>query len=229
MVELSSKAIQVDGEDFQWVLFVDGSSNQQGSSVSIILKGPNGLLTEQAFRFAFKANNNQVEYEALIVGMLLTKELGARSLLVKSDSLLVIGQVTGKYQAKDPQIDLYLRYITFLREAFPMFKLVHVPREQNARAELLAKLMSSGKGGRQRLVIQETLKAPRTSADGAAEVSHVEVGSVKRRGHKLLTQDTRNVEGAHDKCLCLIGKGFIGRHAGRRSGDLDDTILTLSF
>jgi len=87
----------------------------------------------------------------------------------------------------------YLRYVTFLGEAFPMFKLVHVPREQNARADLLAKLASSGKGGRQRSVIQETLKSPRTSVDGAAEVRHVEVGSVKRRGHKSLTKETLKV------------------------------------
>jgi len=44
VVELSSEAIQVDGGDFQWVLSVDGSSNQQGSGVGIILEGPNGLL-----------------------------------------------------------------------------------------------------------------------------------------------------------------------------------------
>ena len=35
---------------------------------------------------------------------LLAKEMGARSLLTKSDSLLVTGQVTGEYQAKDPQM-----------------------------------------------------------------------------------------------------------------------------
>jgi len=46
------------------------------------------LLIEQALRFAFKANNNQAKYEALVAGMLLAKELGAQSLLVKSDSLL---------------------------------------------------------------------------------------------------------------------------------------------
>jgi len=61
------------------------------------------LLIDQALRFAFKVNNNQAEYEALIVSMLLAKELGAQSLLVKSDLLLVTGQVTGEYQAKDPQ------------------------------------------------------------------------------------------------------------------------------
>jgi len=84
-VELSSEAPHVDGGYFQWVLFVDGSSKQQGSRAGIILEGPNGLLIEQALRCAFKANNNQAEYEKLVAGMLLAKELGARSLLVKSD------------------------------------------------------------------------------------------------------------------------------------------------
>ena len=61
----------------QWMLSVDGSSNQQGSGAGIVLEGFNGLLIEQALRFAFKASNNQAEYEALIAGMLLAKEMGA--------------------------------------------------------------------------------------------------------------------------------------------------------
>ena len=80
----------------------DGYSNQQGSGVGVILEGLNGLLIKQVQRFAFKASNNQSEYKALIVGMLLAKEMGTQSLLAKSDSLLVTGQVTGEYQAKDP-------------------------------------------------------------------------------------------------------------------------------
>jgi len=31
---------------------------------------------EQALKFVFKTSNNQAEYEALIAGMLLAKELG---------------------------------------------------------------------------------------------------------------------------------------------------------
>jgi len=72
--------------------------------------------------------------------MLLAKELGARSLLVKSDSLFVTGQVTGEYQAKDSHRASYLKYVMLLKDTFPAFELVHVPREQNARADLLAKL-----------------------------------------------------------------------------------------
>jgi len=89
---------------------VDGSSNQQDNGASIILEGTNGLLIEQALRFAFKASNNQDD-EALVAEMLLPKEMGAKSLLVKSDSLLITGQVTGEYQFKNPQMVAYLEYV----------------------------------------------------------------------------------------------------------------------
>ena len=170
VVELSLAAAHQEETDFWWVLSMDGSSNQQGNGAGVILEGANGLLIKQALRFAFKASNDQAKYEALVVGMLQAKEMGARSLLVKSDSLLITGKVTGEYQGKDPQMAAYLVYVRLLREAFAMFKLVHVPKEQNARADLLAKLASSGKGGRQRTVIQETLKTPRTTTGCTEEV-----------------------------------------------------------
>jgi len=56
----------------------------------------------------------------------------------------------------------YLGYVQVLKRAFAVFELVHVPREQNVCADLLAKLACSSKGGRQRTVTQETLKTPRT-------------------------------------------------------------------
>ncbi|XP_068475015.1 uncharacterized protein [Phaseolus vulgaris] len=146
VVELSSGDAPPEGSVFRWVLSVDGSSNQQGSGARVILEGPNGVLIEQSLRFAFKANNNQAEYEALIAGMLLAKEIGARRLTAKTDSLLVTGQVTGEFQAKDPQMAAYLEYVRTLKVSFIAFELIHVPREQNAKVDLLAKLASSGKG-----------------------------------------------------------------------------------
>jgi len=41
-----------------------------------------------------------------------------------------------------------MRYVEVLKRAFAAFELVHVPREKNARADLLAKLANSDKGGR---------------------------------------------------------------------------------
>ena len=146
VAELSPGGDQEVESGSQWLLSVDGSSNQQGSGARIVLEGPNGVLIEQALHFAFKASNNQAEYEALITGMLLAKEMGSQNLLVKSDSQLITGQVSGEFQAKDPQTATYLRYVKLLKGAFSALELVHVPREQNVRADLLAKLASSSKG-----------------------------------------------------------------------------------
>jgi len=154
------------------------------------LEGANGVLIEQSLRFALKASNNQAEYEALIVGILLAKEMGAKVLMAKSDSMLVTEQVTGEFQAKDPQMAAYLEYVQELRRSFVLFEVVHVPRVQNARADLLAKLASSDKGGRQRTVIQETLKTHRAFVTDHW-VLHV-CRSMERtaRSHRFLTQET---------------------------------------
>jgi len=78
VVELSAETTHSVGSDDRWVLSVDGSSNQLGSGVGVILEGPNDVLIEQSLRFAFKASNNQAKYEALIAGILLAKEWGQR-------------------------------------------------------------------------------------------------------------------------------------------------------
>jgi len=189
VVELSSSATHHEGTSFRWVLFVDGSFNQQGSGAGVILEGPKGLLIEQALRFAFKVSNNQAKYEALITRMLLVKEMGVKGLLAKSDSFLVTRQVTREYQDKDPQMAAYLEYVQVLKETFEVFKLVHVPREQNAQAYSLAKLASLGKGCRQRTVIQETLRTPRTTTNNMAEVQHISTSEGVVRSHRSLTQE----------------------------------------
>jgi len=59
-----------------WVLSVDKATNSKGNGVGIILEDSQGALIEQSLHFAFRASNNQAEYEALIPGMLLAKDLG---------------------------------------------------------------------------------------------------------------------------------------------------------
>jgi len=216
VVDLSSADAHQEEANFQWVLSVDGSSNQQGSEAGVILEGPNELLIEQALRFAFKANNNQVKYEALIAGMLLAKEMDVQNLLAKSDFLLVTGQVTGEYQAKDTQMAAYLGYVQVLKGSFSMFELVHIPKEQNARADLLVKLTSSGKGGRQRTVIQEILKTPRTfTVDNLVRVHQISTSRGGARSHRSLTQETLKtprvstytVMGEESLQVCLVEGG----------------------
>ena len=65
-----------------------------------------------------------------------------------------------------------------------------VGRELNARADLLAKLASSGKGGRQRTVIQETLKMPRAFVADHLVLQIGKSTGKTARCHRCLTQET---------------------------------------
>jgi len=129
--------------------------------------------------------------------------------VVKSDSLLNTEQVTGQYQAKDPQLAVYLRYVTLLKDAFAEFELVHVPREQNFRADLLAKLGSLGKGNRQRPVIQETLKNPKTvEEEPIREVLLINTREGRSLGNVKGTTG-RSMRGARGGGGdCLLGENF---------------------
>ncbi|GAU47561.1 hypothetical protein TSUD_404080 [Trifolium subterraneum] len=141
-----------EGKAQPWTLSVDGSSNLRGSGAGVVLEGPDGVLIEQSLRFAFKASNNQAKYEALIAGMKLAKEMEVQELKVQRDSQLVANQVSGELQTKDPQLAKYLEKVKGMAKQFAMFELTYVPREQNARADLLAKLASTKKSGNHRTV-----------------------------------------------------------------------------
>lgn len=47
-------------------------------------------MVERVVRCDFKTMNNEAEYAALIAGLSLVKDLGVKSLMVKSDSQLIV-------------------------------------------------------------------------------------------------------------------------------------------
>jgi ribonuclease HI len=59
----------------------------------------------------FKATNNMVEYEALIFRLSSAMSLGARQLLMKGNSQLIIKQVKGECCCNDPQLAAYLLHV----------------------------------------------------------------------------------------------------------------------
>ncbi|KAK2372840.1 hypothetical protein QL285_073931 [Trifolium repens] len=63
-------------------------------------------------------------------------------------------------RSQDPQLIKYLEKVESLASQFEHFELIYVPREQNARADLLSKLASTKKPGNNRTVIQETIAKP---------------------------------------------------------------------
>ena len=55
----------------------------------------------------FTASNNVAEYEALVHRLKVAKEIGIRRILCFGDSDLVIQQVSGLWDALDPNMALY--------------------------------------------------------------------------------------------------------------------------
>ncbi|XP_073101396.1 uncharacterized protein [Elaeis guineensis] len=84
--------------DPAWILHIDGASNAQGSGAGFLLTNSEGVVTEHALQFNFKASNNQAEYEALVVGLKLALKLGIDRLKVFSDSQLIVGQTKGEFK-----------------------------------------------------------------------------------------------------------------------------------
>jgi len=128
-----------------WSLSIDRSSNKRGNGIRIILEGPNDLILEQATRFNFSASTNQVECEALIVGVQLAHELEVKKLRCYNDSQLFIGQVKGSYQSKYPSLHKYFHMVKNLSKQFDEFEINHVQGEENNSTNVLSKLASTNK------------------------------------------------------------------------------------
>ncbi|XP_072080951.1 uncharacterized protein [Arachis hypogaea] len=154
----------------RWRLHVDGASNQTSGGAGVILESPAGVVYEQSTKFEFPVSNNQAEYEALLGGLTLAREVGATRLEVCSDSQVVTSQVNGSYQARDLLLQRYLEKVRELTRQFQEITVQHVPREKNTRADLLSKLASTKPGADNRSLIQGMVKEP-TVALHLAEAS----------------------------------------------------------
>ena len=73
----------------QWILYMDGATNENGSGASMMLISLEEHKIHCALHFGFLVSNN----EALIVGLCLENELQAHNMKMYSDSQLVVTQV----------------------------------------------------------------------------------------------------------------------------------------
>ncbi|KAK0582675.1 hypothetical protein LWI29_028411 [Acer saccharum] len=142
-IEVARMMVKQNKKIFKWQLRVDGSSNTHGSGAGVVLSTPEGDSIECALRFDFKATNNQAEYEALIAGLKISTVLGVDEVEIFSDSQVVVNQVLDEYQARDESMITYLELAKELLERFKEYRIVHVPREENEKADALAKLASA--------------------------------------------------------------------------------------
>ena len=96
--------------------------------------------------------------------------MGGKSIKLFSDLRLVVGQISGEFEAKDERMQGYLSQVKCLQLKFDSFNLLHVPRSGNAHADPLAMLATSLAQDLPRVILVEDLYKP-TRTGGTAQIN----------------------------------------------------------
>ena len=121
-------------------IYIDGASrgNPGPAGIGIVLKDGGGRVVAEISEFIGRGTNNVAEYRALIRGLEEAATLGARQVIVRSDSELLVRQLTGEYKVKSPDLSpLHLEAHRLLK-TFPKSAVERIPRGENAAADALA-------------------------------------------------------------------------------------------
>ena len=97
-----------------------------------------GVKTTLSFNLSFECTNNQVEYEALVIGLEILQELGEKDVRVIGDSQLVLRKLIGEYKCNNLLLTPYFSVAIQLLDSFDNVKFEHVPKESNREVDELA-------------------------------------------------------------------------------------------
>jgi ribonuclease HI len=118
---------------------VDGGArgNPGPAAVAAVVTAPDGTLLAEKGVYIGEATNNVAEYRAVLLGLELARQAGAREIEVINDSELVARQIGGQYKVKHAGLKpLFIDTMRELRE-FDRWTVRNVRRESNERADEL--------------------------------------------------------------------------------------------
>ncbi|KAI5675951.1 hypothetical protein M9H77_06901 [Catharanthus roseus] len=97
------------------------------------IKNPKGHQYAYAIKFLFPVSNKEAEYEALLVALWMAKSLKLTHILVRSDSQVVIGHMTGVFEVKEDNMQKYLLCVKHTCFYFSNVQFEKVPSEQDIK------------------------------------------------------------------------------------------------
>jgi ribonuclease HI len=122
-----------------WSMDFDGAVSKEGAGAGVWLHNHRSRYSENhSYKLNFQCTNNVAEYEALMLGLKLLKKVGAKQIMVRGDSELIIKQIKGEYAAKHPRLRDYRNAILDALQCFTEIDLQVMPRGQNILADGLA-------------------------------------------------------------------------------------------
>jgi len=114
-----------------WDMFFDGACSKETIGAGVVLVSPKQETTHLSFKLTFQVTNNIAEYEALILGLNTTKDMGIRDIKVFGDVDLIIQQVNKMFQTRHPRLKAYRDEVWRLKESFDSFCISYIPRVKN--------------------------------------------------------------------------------------------------
>lgn len=94
-------------------------------------------MVEISLRFEFLTTNKQAEHEAVIAGITLVEEMGAKYINLQTDSQLAISQIRGKLGSNNIYYSDTSKIPTEKLARFKAIEIAHVSREGNTHANIL--------------------------------------------------------------------------------------------
>jgi len=95
-------------------MIFDGLSSKEGSWASVVLIYPLKEVITLSYKLEFETTNNIVEYEALVLGLRVAKDMAIGKLTVFGDFELIFNQVKDIHQATQQRMDnIETRYGTW--------------------------------------------------------------------------------------------------------------------
>jgi probable phosphoglycerate mutase len=124
------------------IVSCDGASrgNPGPAGIGAQITNETGAILGEVAEGIGETTNNVAEYTAVIEGLSLAAKLGAKTVTLRSDSLLLVNQLTGRYRVKSEHLQPLHRRARSLAAGFERIAFEHVPREQNTAADALANI-----------------------------------------------------------------------------------------
>jgi ribonuclease HI len=137
--------------------FDGGSRGNPGpAGIGVVIRAEDGTALVTLGRYIGRATNNVAEYRALITAMQEAKKLGAKKVLIRGDSELIVRQMLGQYRVKNADLKELYEEAQTLIEQFDQAKIEHNLRDKNMLADKLANMAMDRK--------QDVLEADEISA-----------------------------------------------------------------
>ncbi|HEY3765585.1 MAG TPA: ribonuclease HI family protein [Gaiellales bacterium] len=127
-------------------MWVDGGArgNPGPAAVGYRIEDDEGTVLDEAGRTIGTATNNEAEYRALITALERAATLGASEVEVRSDSQLLMRQMTGSYRVKSPHLRELWNEAQQAADGFERVRYVEVRRTENTEADRQVNLALDG-------------------------------------------------------------------------------------